>query len=156
MFIVVAGEHQDMDASLPLCTCFAIRRAARHLTQAYDSHLAPTGLRTTQYSLLNTLSAAGSGSLLAVARRMGLDRTTLGRNLLPLERDGLVSIAVDPHDRRGRLLTITPAGEERLAQARSCWASAQAAFEARYGAAETHRLHATLDTVVRLELDTLG
>ncbi len=141
-----------MDASSPACTCFYVRRAARHVTQAYDSHLAPTGLRTTQYSLLNTLAGGGSGSLLAVARRMGLDRTTLGRNLRPLERDGLVSIVVDPQDRRGRLLTITAAGEERLAQARLCWAAAQAAFERRYGADETHSLHATLSAVAGLEL----
>lgn len=141
-----------MDASSPLCTCFAVRRAARHITQAYDSHLAPTGLRTTQYSLLNALAGNGAGSLLAVARRMGLDRTTLGRNLRPLERDGLVSIVVDPQDRRGRLLAITAAGEERLAQARLCWLAAQAAFEARYGTAETYSLHATLDAVSQLEL----
>lgn len=140
-----------MDAPSPLCTCFAVRRAARHITQAYDGHLAPTGLRTTQYSLLNALAVNGPGSLMAVARRMGLDRTTLGRNLRPLERDGLVSIAVAPQDRRGRLLTITAAGQERLGQARTCWAAAQAAFEARYGTTETHSLHATLDAVARLE-----
>lgn len=140
-----------MDAPSPACTCFAVRRAARHITQAYDGHLAPTGLRTTQYSLLNALAANGPGSLIAIARRMGLDRTTLGRNLRPLQRDGLVSIEVDPNDRRGRLLAITAAGQERLEQARICWAAAQAAFEARYGATETRDLHATLDAVSRLE-----
>lgn len=140
-----------MDTPSTLCTCFAVRRAARHITQAYDGHLAPTGLRTTQYSLLNVLAATGSGSLAAVARSMGLDRTTLGRNLRPLERDGLVSITIDPEDRRGRLLLITPAGKEKLGEARICWTAAQAAFEARYGALETRTLHATLDAVARLQ-----
>ena len=139
------------DTSPLVCTCFAVRRAARHVTQVYDGHLAPTGLRTTQYSLLNTLAGDGPRSLAAVAKRMGLDRTTLGRNLRPLEREGLVSMQVDPQDRRGRMLGITERGLAKLAEARSCWAAAQAAFEARYGSAETDHLHATLDTVARLD-----
>src|SRR3954453_22276475 len=89
------------------CTCFVIRRAARHLTQSYDRFLAPTGLRTTQYSLLSTLKRTGPRTIQSLAAEMGLDRTTLGRNLRPLERDGLVSIGVDARDRRGRALAIT-------------------------------------------------
>ena len=139
------------DPTPPVCTCFAVRRAARHVSQVYDGHLASTGLRTTQYSLLNVLAGDGPRSLVAVAKRMGLDRTTLGRNLRPLEREGLVSMTVDPQDRRGRTLAITELGSAKLAEARSCWAAAQAAFEARYGAAETHHLHATLDAVARLD-----
>lgn len=108
-------------------------------------------MRTTQYSLLNTLAGDGPRSLAAVAKRMGLDRTTLGRNLRPLEREGLVAMTVDPADRRGRTLTITELGLAKLAEARTCWAAAQAAFEARYGSAETQNLHATLDTVARLD-----
>lgn len=82
---------------------------------------------------------------------MGLDRTTLGRNLRPLQRDGLVSIDVDPQDRRGRTLSITAAGRDKLAKAQECWALAQAAFEARYGTAEMSSLHATLNDVAGLE-----
>ena len=134
------------------CTCSIVRRAARHVTQIYDAHLAPTGLRTTQYSLLNALVTSGPSSLGGVAARMGLDRTTLGRNLRPLERDGLIEIAVDPTDRRGRAVIVTPRGIAKLAEAQSCWAEAQAAFEARYGSTETKALHATLDTVARLDL----
>ncbi len=139
------------DPSPPVCTCFAVRRAARHVSQIYDGHLASTGLRTTQYSLLNALAGDGPWSLAAVAKRMGLDRTTLGRNLRPLEREGLVSMTVDSQDRRGRTLAITELGMTKLAEARTCWAAAQAAFEARYGAVETHHLHATLDAVARLD-----
>ena len=117
----------------------------------YDGHLASTGLRTTQYSLLNVLSGDGPRSLVAIAKRMGMDRTTLGRNLRPLEREGLVSIEIDAQDRRGRTLTITELGLTKLAEARTCWAAAQAAFEARYGAVETQDLHATLDAVARLD-----
>jgi len=134
------------------CTCFVVRRAARHLTQAYDRHLAPTGLRTTQYSLLTTLKRTGPRSIQSLAAEMGLDRTTLGRNLRPLERDGLVSIAVDQMDRRGRALAITEAGAAKLAEARRCWQAAQARFVETYGEAETRALHATLDGLARLDL----
>ena len=139
------------DAPKLSCTCFVVRRAARHVTQIYDTHLAPTGLRTTQYSLLNALVTAGSCSLGHVAAQMGLDRTTLGRNLRPLERDGLVTIGIDPGDRRGRSVIVTPLGRAKLAHAEICWAEAQAAFEAHYGTAETRALHATLESVARLE-----
>ena len=121
------------------------------MSQIYDGHLAPTGLRTTQYSLLNVLGSDGPRSVVGLAKRMGMDRTTLGRNLRPLEREGLVSIQVDLLDRRGRTLTITERGRAKLVEARTCWSAAQAAFEARYGAAETHDLHVTLDAVARLD-----
>src|SRR3954471_5937577 len=101
------------------CTCFAVRRAARHLSQSYDRFLAPTGLRTTQFSLLRVLHRTGPRSIQALAAELGMDRTTLGRNLRPLERDGLVSIGVDPADRRGRALAITPAGLARVEQAQA-------------------------------------
>src|SRR3954468_16668720 len=127
------------------CTCFVIRRAARHLTQSYDRFLAPTGLRTTQYSLLSTLKRTGPRTIQALAAEMGLDRTTLGRNLRPLERDGLVAIGVDPHDRRGRALQITPAGRARVEQAQALWQQAQARFTETYGPEQTRDLHAMLD-----------
>lgn len=136
----------------PSCTCFAVRRAARQITQAYDRCLAPTGLRTTQFSLLNRLAHAGPRSILKLAQDMGMDRTTLGRNLRPLERDGLVSIGVDPADRRGRALQLTPLGAERLGQAREYWRGAQARFVETFGPEQTEALHAALDAVAHLEL----
>lgn len=141
--------REDLSTS---CTCFAIRRAARHLTQAYDRILAPCGLRTSQYSLLNRLAQSGPRSIQALAREMGLDRTTLGRNLRPLERDGLVAIGVDPQDRRGRALRITPQGTAKMLEGRALWQAAQARFAETYGAEQTQALHATLDAVARLEL----
>jgi len=134
------------------CTCFAIRRAARHLTQAYDRSLAPCGIRTTQFSLLNHLAKAGPRSIQALAHDMGLDRTTLGRNLRPLERDGYVAIGVAAHDRRGRALRITEKGEAKRREAHALWQAAQARFAATYGPEQTRALHETLDAVARLEL----
>ncbi|HYZ64059.1 MAG TPA: MarR family winged helix-turn-helix transcriptional regulator [Acetobacteraceae bacterium] len=133
------------------CTCSAIRRAARHLSQSYDRFLAPTGLRTTQFSLLRVLERTGPRSIQALAAEMGLDRTTLGRNLRPLERDGFVSIGIDPRDRRGRALSITPAGEAKLREARVCWEAAQASFTETYGPEQTQRLHALLDGLAKLD-----
>ncbi len=83
---------------------------------------------------------------------MGLDRTTLGRNLRPLERDGLVTIGIDPTDRRGRALHITPLGEAKRHEAMAYWSDAQARFCETYGAEQTSALHATMDAVTSLDL----
>ena len=79
------------------CTCLAVRQAARHITQFCDQHLAAAGLRTTQYSILAQAQAARGRDINALADAMVMDRTTLGRNILPLERDGLISIDARPH-----------------------------------------------------------
>ncbi len=74
------------------CNCLAVRQAARHVTQFYDRFLAPAGLRTTQFSILARLRRKGATTINALAADMVMDRTTLGRNILPLERDGLIRI----------------------------------------------------------------
>ena len=142
------------DPSLPgtACTCFAVRRAARHLSQSYDRFLAPTGLRTTQFSLLRVLARSGPRSIQTLAAEMGLDRTTLGRNLRPLERDGLVAIGIAPADRRGRALSITEAGKLKLEQAHALWKRAQSRFVEIYGQDQTKQLHAMLEGIARVEL----
>src|SRR3954464_4248562 len=109
-----------------LCNCFAIRKAARHVTQHYDRTLAPSGLRTTQYSILYRIDRSGHRTINELAAEMALDRTTMGRNLRPLERDSLVVLTPDPDDRRRRALTLTDTGRERLAEARALWIDAQA------------------------------
>ena len=82
----------DVKLGLEDCNCYAVRAAARHVTQAYDQFLAPTGLRTTQFSILAKLKRKGPLTINALAEDMVMDRTTLGRNILPLERDGLISV----------------------------------------------------------------
>ncbi|MGA9947175.1 MAG: MarR family winged helix-turn-helix transcriptional regulator, partial [Xanthobacteraceae bacterium] len=69
------------------CNCLALRQAARHVTQIYDQVLAPSGLRATQYSILARLQRKGPMTNNALAAELVMDRTTLGRNILPLERD---------------------------------------------------------------------
>ncbi|WP_287978707.1 MarR family winged helix-turn-helix transcriptional regulator [Sphingomonas sp.] len=130
-----------------LCHCNALRRGARQVTQFYDRHLAPTGLRTSQYALLAGLRRLGPISINGLADAMAMDRTTMGRALKPLERDGLLAVGPGP-DGRTRALHLTATGQRRLAEAEPLWRVAQDDFEARYGAAEAEALRAALARVV--------
>jgi len=134
------------------CNCYAVRAAARHITQAYDQFLAPTGLRTTQFSILAMLKRNGPSTINALATEMVMDRTTLGRNILPLERDGLIRLQPSASDGRAKELHLTKAGETRLQAARKGWAAAQVRFESAYGAKRAAELRAMLRAVVASEL----
>jgi len=116
------------------CNCFAVRSAARHVSQFYDQFLVPIGLRTTQFSILAKLKRKGPLTINALADDMVMDRTTLGRNILPLERDGLIEIGASPKDRRRREVRLTPAGATRLRAARQGWKAAQQRFDEVFGA----------------------
>ena len=130
------------------CNCFAVRAAARHVTQLYDQFLAPTGLRVTQFSILAKLKRRGPLTVNALADDMLMDSTTLGRNIQPLERDGLIRIEPSPSDLRAKEIHLTKAGEKRLAAGREAWAKAQARFEADFGARRAAELRTLLRSVV--------
>ena len=134
------------------CNCFAIRAAARHVTQFYDQVIAPTGLRTTQYSILSKLKRRGPLTINALAEDMVMDRTTLGRNILPLERDELIRVEPAASDRRAKELHLTKAGERRLETARKRWSVAQGQFEASFGPKRAAELRALLRAVVASEM----
>ena len=140
---------------LVACNCLALRQAARHVTQIYDQHLAPAGLRTTQFSVLARLDRLGPVAIHELAASLVMDRTTTGRALRPLEREGLVAIGPGP-DGRTRALSVTPAGKARLAQATPLWREAQRAFEAGYGSAEAADLRAALMRLVEAGLNRTG
>ena len=95
------------------CNCLALRQAARHVTQIYDSHLSSEGLRTTQYSILAKLNRLGPLSINELAKSMVMDRTTLGRAIRPLERDRLLTIG-EGEDGRTRSLRLTARGESTV------------------------------------------
>lgn len=133
-----------------ICNCFAIRSAARVTSQFYDRHLAPTGLRTTQFSVLANLRWSGPLAINELASLMAMDRTTMGRALRPLEREGLVVIGPG-RDGRTRALNLTEAGRARLRDAAPLWREAQAAFENRYGAQEAEALRAAMERVRGME-----
>jgi DNA-binding MarR family transcriptional regulator len=130
------------------CNCFAVRSAARHVSQFYDQALAPTGLRTTQFSILSKLKRMGPLTINRLADDMAMDRTTLGRNILPLERDGLIRIGSAANDRRAKELHLTKAGEKRLQAASKGWSEAQARFETTFGPKRAADLRSMLRAVV--------
>ena len=110
------------------CQCLEARRRAQALTRAYDETLRPFGLTINQFSLLTTLILAGPQPVASLAARLGIDRTTLTRNLALGEREGLVALAPDEEDRRVRLVTLTPAGLSRAREALPAWRAVQARF----------------------------
>jgi DNA-binding MarR family transcriptional regulator len=136
------------------CNCLAVRQAARHVTQSYDEFLAPAGLRTTQFSILSKLRRLGPMAINALAAQMVMDRTTLGRNVLPLERDGLIKIEVSAADGRAKELHLTKAGEKRLLAGCEAWARAQARFDNRFGAKRAADFRAMLRGVVASDFAT--
>jgi DNA-binding MarR family transcriptional regulator len=130
------------------CNCLAIRQAARQVTQLYDGHLAAAGLRSTQYSILSRIARLGPLPINKLAEAMVMDRTTMGRAVRPLERDKLVAISSGKEDGRVRAIRLTPAGEKRLALARTLWLKAQEKFETSYGTGAAADLRSALGRVV--------
>ena len=107
------------------CACQGIRRSARAITQLYDRALSPIDIKATQFPILVGLAAAGPNVPLgAFADALAMDRTTLTRNLKPLEERGLLRIE-EGEDRRLRQLNLTPQGVELLEEALTLWRQAQ-------------------------------
>jgi DNA-binding MarR family transcriptional regulator len=137
------------------CNCLALRQATRHVTQFYDQALAPCGLRTTQFSILAKLRWLGPMTINALARELVLDRTTLGRTMLPLERDGLIGVAT-ASDRRSKELQLTKAGADRLRAAAKHWAAAQSRFAESFGKERASRLREELRALATNEFSAAG
>ena len=146
----------SLDSSLKSedCNCFVVRSAARHVTQLYDQFLAPVGLHVTQFSILAKLKRLGPMTINALAKEMVMDRTTLGRNVLPLGRDSLIKVEASATDGRAKELHLTKAGEKRLLAGREAWERAQARFDSRFGAKRAAEFRAMLHAVVASDLTT--
>ena len=106
------------------CLCNALRQASRAVSRLYDEELRGVGLRTTQYSLLRHLRAAGEVRQRDLGKLTSLDETTLTRNLRPLIDAGWVAIRPGD-DRREKLICLTDAGAAKLREARPAWERAQ-------------------------------
>ncbi|WP_019906315.1 MarR family winged helix-turn-helix transcriptional regulator [Methylobacterium sp. 77] len=145
----------DQPAPTSPCHCITLRQASRRLTQHYDHHLAPSGLRASQYGVLRGLSRVAPISINAFAEIMVMDRTTMGRALRPLTRDGLVAVGPGP-DGRTRSLTVTTAGWARMEEALPLWERAQRSFEESYGTAPASDLHRAVARVARSDLSLAG
>ncbi len=129
------------------CACVRARRASRALTDLYDAALRPVGLKITQFSVLRTLQRLGPVSISALAAEMALERSTLGRNLLLLKRDGLVRLG-DASDMREWSVELTSRAVRLLERALPLWEEAQAKVESRLGKEDVATL---FDLLARLE-----
>lgn len=123
------------------CTCFAIRRLSRQINLIYDQRLGGLGLKTSQYSLMSYIRAQPGIAMGALAARMGMDRSTLTRNLRPLVASGWV-VTERAHDARSVTVQLTEAGARLLSQARPVWRAAQHELERRLGPELAPQLHA--------------
>lgn len=114
---------------LTQCTCSRLRKLTRRITSIYDRHLAPDAMTISQYSLLSKIDRRGAIANLRLAEEMGMDRSTLSRNLKPLMNCGWIVTADMPPeehvDKRSFGLALSSAGKARLEAARPDWASAQ-------------------------------
>ena len=119
----------DAGRLIEICAGANSRLAARRITQFFDRELAPTGLTLAQLGLMAQIAAASDDTLGALARRMGLEQSTLSRNLRTLEADGFVEIAGVEGDLRRRAVWLTNAGAGRLEAALPLWREAQAKLE---------------------------
>lgn len=117
---------------LDTCMCHKARMAARVVTRAYDDALRSTGLRASQISVLAAVGARGALSIKSLADTLQMERTTLTRNLRPLEERGYVALAAERRY-RSRVLTLTPSGQAALLAALPLWEDAQRAVKRRLG-----------------------
>ena len=126
------------------CTNFKTRQLARYLSRHYDAELAKAGLKTTQFSLLTHLLKLGPVAPGELARRMGLEASTLTRNLEPMLASGWLVREPGP-DARSRRIRITEAGAAKQSAGRRHWKAAQTAINGLLGAERVAALHALLD-----------
>jgi DNA-binding MarR family transcriptional regulator len=126
------------------CWCLHLQRAARAMARRFDAAFRPLGLTNGQFSLLMSLNRPDPASISSVATLLAMDRTTLTAALKPLERRGLVTVTIDPADRRGRQLALTPMGRRLLAAAVPIWEREHAAVDRRVGERGSDRLRGNL------------
>lgn len=116
------------------CLCTGLRQAAFAVTEIYDRALAPSGLKITMFRLVRRIAEAGRPSISELARIVELDRSTLGRSLRVLEKDGLVRFVDNAEDERSKCVVLTPQGRAALAKALPLWTRAQTRMSAMFGA----------------------
>lgn len=111
------------------CNCFALRQAARFVTQLYERHLAKAGVTAAQFTILSRLSGHPDATAAELSDDLVMDRTTLVRALKPLQRDGLVLAFASGHDTRTLVYRLSTSGVRRYEKAHALWLDAQTEFE---------------------------
>jgi len=135
------------------CICVNLRRAARAVSQIYDEALAESGIKITQFSLLRAVERNEPVAISALADELELDRTTMARNLGPLERDHFVKLTAGS-DQRVTEVRLTPKGRAALAKALPLWENAQAGIASLLASGRVEQLReiATEATAVAAQL----
>lgn len=128
------------------CAGYNLRRTSRVVTQLFDAAFAPTGLRSTQISILQMITVKNSPSVRQLAHEMAMDSSTLTRNLQPLVREGYVEL-LNANRGRAKLARLTHKGRAKLDQAVSIWQHAQSQFLKRFGAKRWRQLWSELRAV---------
>lgn len=131
------------------CTCQNLRRASLAITKLYDQKLAQSGLTVSQFSLLKTIKRLGPVSVSELAAEVRLDRTTLVRNLKPLEGEGLI-VDTSPRGSRNRQLQLTAEGLKRYESAELLWQEAQGYIKEQLGPEQLNTLVSLLSEIEKL------
>ena len=131
------------------CTFLRLRKLTRRITQRYDAHLQPGGLRITQFSLLATLAGGDGMSITDLAAQLAMDRTTLTRNLQPLISAGHIGLGAGK-DARSRSVFLTQAGRDIFTATLPRWREAQKEMRELLGSDALQDLHEILDGTLNL------
>jgi DNA-binding MarR family transcriptional regulator len=145
---IVMTENPELRACAD-CLCLASRRAARTITRAFDRQLRPHKIRATQFTLLTMLELRGPTPIGALAEALGMERTTLTRNLALLEAERWVDIRPDKDDARSRIVALAAKGRAMVATALPAWRKAQGAATASIGSAGVAALQSLAQGTVR-------
>jgi DNA-binding MarR family transcriptional regulator len=132
------------------CAGMRVRKAARAVSRIYDDSLRSTGLQLSQLTVLVAVAMFGEqgASVGALASRIGMDRTTLTRNLRPLEKGGLLQLATSPTDGRARQVLLTRTGERAIESAFPLWETASKRIQEAFGVAKLRALATQLNELV--------
>lgn len=126
------------------CTNFKLRQLLRRVSLVYDHAMAECGLKITQYSLLTHVEKLGPITQADLAKTMGMDSSTLSRNLRPLESAGWVAVHAGG-DARSHAVSLTANGREKRTQAQTLWRQAQLQLNDTVGVDDVIALHALID-----------
>jgi DNA-binding MarR family transcriptional regulator len=129
--------------------CFAIRQAARHISQLYERYLSQADVTSSQFNILATIKRGSKLTMIELAQAMVMDRTTLVRALRPLQRNGLVANEANGNGVRRLELTLTENGQARLEEAMVYWRLARDEFQRQFGQQQAAALRDELFRLTR-------
>lgn len=144
-------ELKGVEMAVAHCANFNIRKASRVVAKIYEEHMAPVGLKGTQFTLLVAIYVNSPLTISHLAEGLVMDRTSLTRGLKPLEREGWISIEPDENDRRVRNITMTESGIELAKKAIPLWQTAHAEFLKGIGPETWNQLNGLLQDVISLK-----